>query len=214
MDPKNEWVIYILIFICIVCLWIWVFCLCEVDYEWLSGYVGNGDMVFFKSYDQFYGAKMMSYFTHVGMVIEIDGRLCVFEANPVLGVGLYDLRERVNRCVGNCYIKKLKVGLTAAEVDRLLEFCNFAVKEMWYETDIAGEVVRKLMGRNVCGLNTNCAELMFLTLQYIKGDMEAPWYCHYIWWCRNCNLYEDVYYKVLCKRLVKLDGTEVVNVGL
>lgn len=214
MNSKNEWAIYILIFICIVCLWIYIFCFCEVDYTWLNKYLENGDMIFFKSYDHLYGAKMISYFTHVGIVVEIKDKLCIFEANPRLGVGLYDLRERVNRCVGNCYVKKLKKALNGDEIDKLLEFCNFAVANMWYETDISGEFVRKLSGKNICGLNTNCAELMYLTMNYVKKGLKAPWHCHYIWWCRNCELYLDTYYKIPCKRLVELNGTEVENIGL
>lgn len=205
-----EWYIILIV---LVFIWVYIFWFLEIKCVDFDGEFMNGDLVFFKNLDNWYGCTMASYMTHVGIVFNSDGEWMILEANP-LGVGVYKAWERVKRSTGFCYVKHLKVSLTESQVSDLIWFSKYCVENMWYEKRIALEVVKKIMGKNKCGKNTNCAELIWLCLKFMGFDIKTPWHCHYIWWCRDCDLYLDVYYKVIRKGLVTLDGTEIVNNGL
>jgi hypothetical protein len=200
-----------IIIIALLFIWVYIFWFLEIRCGVFDDF-RNGDLVFFKNLDNWYGCLMGSYVTHVGIVFWGDGEWMILEANP-LGVGVYKAWERVNRAFGYCYVKHLKKEMSEVEVRDLIWFSGYCCDNMWYERKLGIEYLKKIVGKG-CGKNTNCAELVWLCLKFIGYDVGLPWHSHYIWWCRDCDLYESDYLKIIRRGLVTADGIEIVNNGL
>jgi hypothetical protein len=172
--------------------------------------VKTGDLVLFKAMDNLYSTVIGSYFTHIGIII-IDDKLTggvpfIFEA---MGVRKFQLRqdkskrgiyctpllERLKRFNGITYLKQLDNNILPMMHNNLLNFIYYALDNMDYEYNILQSFTRKLLGEK-CSDNTNCGELVFLSLVNMDLLVEKQWLSpiklnklhHLRWMCTIKNL--------------------------
>jgi len=178
--------------------------------------VKTGDLILFKAMDNLYSVVIGNYFTHVGIVI-IDDKLTngepyIFEATGIRKLqlrhnkskrGIYctPLLERLKRFRGYIYLKSLDNAILPMMHNNLLNFIYYALDNMDYEYNLARSCVRKLLGE-ACSDNTNCGELVFLSLinmdllseQYWDSTIKLKDLHHLRWMCNIQNLNNDYKY--------------------
>jgi hypothetical protein len=68
----------------------------------------TGDLVFFVSKDSEI-IWLPYYFTHVGIIVKIDGKIYILDSDPLLtGKYLMDINEYINKYCGHVYFVKMK----------------------------------------------------------------------------------------------------------
>ena len=170
-----------------------------VYYHTIKDKLKTGDIILFKAYNSFNSISLFSYFTHIGIVVLYDNIPYIFEAanttgmplkttHNLRGIFVEKLEERINRYKGKIVLKYLKHPLTTTQIDDLKQFIEFAKKHMYYQKWVKTSVVANFAGVKLCSLDTNCAELTFLSL--IKTNL-LPMKCyykntlHYMRWIEN-----------------------------
>lgn len=155
----------------------------------------TGDLILFRTTQNFNSLKMINYFTHCGIVIEIEGRPHIFEStgidynshilphhNPD-GIFITPLKERIQKYKGYCYWKQLEKPLTKEQIDTLTAFANYALDNFHYDRNIFGVVLQNALGLRQCSENTNCGETCFLALiaaDLIDESEYDKWRLHYL----------------------------------
>ncbi len=135
----------------------------------------TGDLILFRTTQNFNSLKMVNYFTHCGIVILIDDVPFLFEANGVehmnllghhnpKGIFLSPLRERIQKYKGYCFLKPLETPVTQEQIGQLSDFIIHAIENFYYDKNIATVILKNVIGLRKCSSNTNCAELCFLAL--------------------------------------------------
>lgn len=162
----------------------------------------TGDLILFRTTQNFNSLKMVNYFTHCGVVVEIDGVPFLFEANGVehmnlldhhnhRGVFLSPVRERIQKYKGYCYWKRLEHPLNQEQIDNLKRFVTYALENFYYDTNISTVALKNVLGLRKCDANTNCAELCFMAL-LVLGLIDLSEYdkrrLHYLKYV--CNIEE------------------------
>ncbi len=138
--------------------------------------VKTGDLIVFKSSNNFNAIYIGCYFTHIGMVYIKDNIPYIFEANGLRGgaytiphhnphgISISLLEERIKKYKGKCYLKALNKPVDQNAIINLEVFMKFAVENMFYDYDVLKAGVRKLTGDKKCSYGTNCGDIMFLSL--------------------------------------------------
>jgi hypothetical protein len=140
----------------------------------------TGDVILMKAYNHFSAVVIGNYFTHLGLVyVRPDGTPMLFEAAETsksnlkdhhsrAGVYLTPLKERLQKYKGMCWLKALNKPLEPGVVSNLERFISYALKHMYYSTSVVSDGLKKMVGLSRCGDNTNCAEIVFLSLLVCK----------------------------------------------
>ena len=140
-----------------------------------SGLIKTGDMILFKASNNFNSIYMGSYFGHMGVVVMYDGVPYLFEANGVEhmplkphhnknGIFLTPLKERLQKYKGRTFIKRLGKPIDKKTIDEFKGFIQVCLKKMHYELAVVKSWFKKITGVEKCRFNTNCGELVFLSL--------------------------------------------------
>jgi len=162
--------------------------------------IKTGDIICFKAYNNFNSIFFGSYFGHLGIVyVGDDGVPKLFEANGVEnmdlrpehnknGIFLSDLGPRIAKYKGRCFLKSLKYPVDSRKKAEFKKFIDFALDNMKYDMNIFRNSFRKLLNLERCTTNTNCGEIVFLSLLKLKllpmKLYDAP-SCHYLRWMSN-----------------------------
>ena len=179
--------------------------------------VKTGDMILFKATDNLHSVVIGNYFTHIGIVI-IDDKLTngepyIFEATGIRksplhsdkskrGIYCTPLLERLKRYKGYTYLKPLNNTVLPMMQNNLLNFIYYALDNMDYEYSAMLSCVNKLLGE-ACSDNTNCGELVFLSLinmdllneKYWSSPVKLSNLHHLRWMCNVKDLNNDYKYK-------------------
>lgn len=135
----------------------------------------TGDLILFRTTQNFNSVFMANYFTHCGIIIEIEGTPYLFEANGVekmhllnhhnrAGIYLTPIKERIQKYKGYCYWKPIESPLSEEQAHNLATFAEFALQNFYYEYNILKISIKNLFNLRTCCENTNCGELSFLSL--------------------------------------------------
>lgn len=210
----SHWAL-IIVLIILIAMWYWNFQLRDPGYAEipLAEYVPKtGDLILFKAYDNWNGAKIGCYFGHIG-VVYVDGsdESYIFEAAGTRDVdsriGLnrsgilfnkFDIRVRTYK--GAVFVKKLNVinqvispSQGGLYTDRFLNFVDYALQNMYYEYDVVGTGLRKGLGIDGFSNGTNCGEIAFLSLVALgilpeeEYDRCRPHYLRDMCYIENCK---------------------------
>jgi len=142
-------------------------------------YLKTGDMLIFKAYNNFNSVFLGSYYGHMGIVyIDPNDETqtpMLFEANgiefmPLLdhhnknGIFFTPVKERIQKYKGRVFVKSLNHPVCdLADLD-FKEFISYCLNNMKYDHRIIKSWLKKITGVSKCGKNTNCGELVFLSL--------------------------------------------------
>jgi hypothetical protein len=178
----------------------------------------TGDLILFKAFNNFRSIYTGCYFGHIGIVyVDTDGTPLLFEANGVetvilkpehnnKGLFLTPLNDRVKKYKGTCFWKQLNKELSKESVIALKEFIDYALDNMKYDMNVVGSALKKRFGIERCSNNTNCGELVFLSL--IKANLlPIEEYDKKIW----IHLDYVTYLKELNNGYKYLDITEIID---
>lgn len=135
----------------------------------------TGDLLLFKATNNLNALMLGNYYTHIGMVVIIDGVPAIFEAQNVeghylprrnnkRGIFLCNLKDRIHRYRGYVYHRPLNQEVHPAQVGYLMDFINYALENMWYTSSVYATAIKKYMGAAACQSNTDCGQLVFLAL--------------------------------------------------
>lgn len=138
-----------------------------------SNLLKTGDLIIFKAYNNFNSIITSSYFGHIGMVVVENNNVMLFEANGmektptkshrvVTGMFYTPLLDRIRRYKGRCFWRSLNKKISNLIIEAFMTFINYAMSNMKYEYNIISSWLAKALGKERCGNNTNCAELIFL----------------------------------------------------
>jgi hypothetical protein len=145
----------------------------------------TGDVILFHASDNINSVLLGSYFVHVGIVynplhndkpmffeaaavenmyLPIEGESPFEICNNKKGILVCDLVKRIERYSGYVFLKRLN-----KKVDPFLEiefekFIQFAMDNMYYDYRVFLTAISKYILGEKCNINTNCAELVFLSL--------------------------------------------------
>jgi len=142
-------------------------------------YLKTGDIIIFKSYNNFNSVLMGNYYSHIGVVyIDPDDEKKIpllFEANGVEnmnllnhhnknGIFLSPVEERIQKYKGRAFVKRLNKKVDEQKIKEFKYFIDFCLKNMSYEYNIIKSAVYKYLSLERCGKKTNCGELVFLSI--------------------------------------------------
>jgi hypothetical protein len=139
-------------------------------------HVKTGDLICFKAYNNFNSVFIGSYFGHVGIVYAPKGQEpMLFEANgieymnlrphhPQTGMFCTPLAERVRKYKGACYWKPLDYPVEPHIEYGFGKFIEYCMKEFHYDVSVFQAGIRTGLGFGKCSKNTNCGEIVFLSL--------------------------------------------------
>lgn len=150
--------------------------------------VRTGDLIFFKSTNNYHSQLFGNYYTHVGMVV-LEGEIpYLFEADltkegelhesenekgekdfvgSIKGIFYSPLVDRIRKYQGYTYLHRLKSNKIVNEV-KLREFIKYAMDKMYYQKFIGWNFLAKCFGEEL-HQGTNCGEICFLAA--IAGDI-------------------------------------------
>ncbi len=180
---------------------------CEsIQYRDIVPNIRDGDLILFKACDNLNVLVHGSYFSHIGMVVHIDGVPHMFEANNPTGMNLLPhhnpagifltpLYERVSKYRGYCYVRHLNKKLTDEHLVLLLKFIRFAVDNMYYDKAVVRSGFACLFGKP-CSKKTNCGQILFLAL-IAMGLLPFEYYrksiLHHLMYISNLRQLQDGY---------------------
>ena len=135
----------------------------------------TGDIILFKASNNFNSIVTTSYFGHMGMIYVCDGVPMLFEANGIehmnlkphhngRGVFLSPVCDRIKKYKGRCYWKPLNKEIDPLIAFEFGKFIQYALKNMYYDTQVIQSGFKKLLGLERCCNGTNCGEIVFLAL--------------------------------------------------
>lgn len=206
--------------VCIILLsYIYYIYLCHpildsIHYEHISkqNRFKTGDLILFHALDNINPIFIGSYYGHIGIVYvnpDDPQRIpYIFEANstrnlPILdrhnkrGIFLSPLENRVRKYKGYVFYKELSGKVPEYIVRDFSNFIKYALENMYYEDRILYSGAKKAFGEKL-GNNTNCAELVLLSLIKlgildINNYNKSSW--HYLRWvCSIKNLDNGMHY--------------------
>lgn len=139
----------------------------------------TGDIILFKAFNHFNSVFIGSYFSHIGVVYIANGVPMLFEAANVeemplkshhsrRGIYLTRLADRIKKYKGRCYWKPLNQPLSNSYIAEYQRFIHFALQNMYYDTAVLTDGIKKGLGIEKCGLGTNCGQITFLSLIKLK----------------------------------------------
>lgn len=118
-----EYVITLFLYLCVIfmlyylSLKVYIYMLEEIEFTKFLDLVEPGDLILFKWHEVDILHEIFSSFTHVGIVIQIDDRLCILETHLkgdtkkmgyyTSGVNIYDLNQRIKEYEGDIFLLKL-----------------------------------------------------------------------------------------------------------
>lgn len=175
----------------------------------------TGDMILFKAYNNFYSIIHGSYFGHVGLVfidpLDSYKTPMIFEANgvestplkehhPRNGIFLTPLADRIKKYKGRCFIKRLKEPLSDIQIKEFKDFIDYAKNNFQYDYCIGKNAFKKLLGYKRCDKNTDCGQLVFLSLICLNlldiNEYNTPIFNHLLYvnnlYKLKNNSYEDL----------------------
>lgn len=139
----------------------------------------TGDMLIFKAYNNFNSVFLGNYYGHMGIVyidpLDPAQTPMIFEANgletmPILnhhnknGIFYSPLKERIQKYKGRVFIKSLNQPIPHNIDLDFKNFINYCMDNMKYEYAIIKSWIKKITGISRCSKNTNCGEIVFLSL--------------------------------------------------
>jgi hypothetical protein len=134
----------------------------------------TGDLVLFKPYDNHYALVFGCYFTHVGIVVVDNNVPMIFEANrnPIFpyiaehtngkGIHYSCLKNRIAHYAGKVYLKKINKEFDEFKRKMLMEYIDFAMKNMYYSNNVISNAALSLFGLRKCRKDTDCGQILFL----------------------------------------------------
>ena len=183
-----------------------------VDHLIQSKKLKTGDLILFKAYNNYNSIIHGSYFGHIGMVYIMDGIPYLFEANgiektPLLchhskkGVFLTKLADRVRKYKGRAFLKPLNNYISPKSETNLSEFIHYALLNMQYDKDLILNSVKKALDIKRCDKNTDCGQIMFLSLIKMGlldlAEYEVPRLNHLKYVCDLQKIKNGYYYSDL-----------------
>lgn len=171
----------------------------------------TGDIICFKAYNNFNSIFIGNYYGHIGIVY-VDpnnpDEPYLFEANGVekmalkdhhnkAGIFLTPVKERIAKYKGRCFYKGLNKEIHPDVCKEFKQFIDYCLETMKYEKSIFKSSIKKWIGWERCNHNTNCGELIFLSLiklGLIPYEMYDKPTLHYLKWMCNIKKLENDYY--------------------
>jgi hypothetical protein len=182
----------------------------------------TGDIILFHSLDNIYSV-FIGYYTHCGIIyIDPDDPSrtpYLFEAIgppdananvlaneiPRNGICICKLEDRLRRYKGYVYYKQLSEPIPQLICEEFKKFIGFARNHMFYDYNFHSMVIHKFMMRNKCSINTNCGELVFLSLIRLRLLPDKTYNekisHHLLWISRLKNLTGKYHYKDIIRIL-------------
>jgi hypothetical protein len=207
----------LIIVLIIIYIWWMEFSHPECDSIWIDFVLDSaktGDLILFKALDNYNSSKTFCYYTHIGVVYypqsfkDENKPPMLFEAAGTTGMELYkhensagifleDLKTRLTRYKGRLYYKQLNACINPVPENQFMEFINYAMKNMYYEYSVITNGIKKGLGLEKCGHNTNCGELSFLSLIKL-GILDSSKYqqnaFHHLYYISNLTDCDYGYY--------------------
>lgn len=178
----------------------------------------TGDIILFKSIDNINSSLLINHFTHIGLVI-VDKVLTnnepyIFEACATLkmnipynrpntwntkfdkGILFHPLYERLKKYNGYTYYKPLSKALTYSMKISLINFIFYALNNMEYNYNIVHSIFQNVIIGKKCNNETNCGELVFLSLINAGLLDNRLWHkrtIHYLKWMSNIINLKNLY---------------------
>lgn len=167
----------------------------------------TGDLIFFKACDNIKSIPVHDYYTHVGIVVEFNRKLYLFEAQNTevhriprdpRGIHVAPLLERITRYRGYSYVRFLNKELEPERKEYLYQFVDYALNNMWYTNSLEFNNIKKWLGLTKCGNNTDCSQLVFLSLIKMGlisiEEYSIPILNHVIYLSKKYNLLDGFCY--------------------
>jgi hypothetical protein len=171
------------IIVIIIIIWIyWIYLnhptFNNITYEELKPRFKTGDIILFHALDNINPIFIGSYFGHIGIVyvdpddpnkipylFEAAGtkKMCLGKHNNPRGIFFSKLDDRLRRYKGYTFYKELSHPIDPAICRGFKNFINFAYINMYYEYNVVSSGIKKGTIEK-CSLNTNCGEIVFLSL--------------------------------------------------
>ena len=157
-----------------------------IDIDELYKSCNTGDIIYFRWPYPDIGFRLFSKFSHVGMVYRDDKRVYILETHPEgdgselgvdeSGVHLYDLKERIEKYTGICYLSTLNIDSCvqseSLNVHRLVEKRMDKYKRIPFDEDFRYNYVMAYL-HNLIG-KTRKNEKMYCStfIGFILKDLE------------------------------------------
>lgn len=217
--------ILISILIILIILILWVILLDMMHPKLKSEYLDNllkthrfktGDIILFHSYENKY-SMFIGYYTHVGIVYvdpkdqkkvpflfeaigPPDENSCASQKKiSQNGICISKLEDRLRRYKGLIFYKELNKKVPPEICVEFKNFINFATNHMFYDFNFHSMIIHKAIMRNICSINTNCGELVFLSLIKLGILPKTIYYKkishHLLWISRLKNMNDGFFYK-------------------
>lgn len=146
----------------------------------------TGDLILFKAYNNFNSIFHGSYFGHIGIVVVVNDIPMLFEANGIErvplkshhnknGIFLTPVADRIKKYKGRAFLKQLSTSIDPEIISGFFDFIHLALKEFKYDYNVISAGFRKLFGMEKCGKNTDCGQIVFLSLIKLGLIEESEW---------------------------------------
>lgn len=199
----------------ILIVWIWYmnYNHPECNEVWIDEVLAKcktGDLILFKSMDNYNSSKIFSYFTHIGVVYKhsFSNTLRIFEAQSPCNLELYDyenksgiydtdLQTRLTRYKGRLYYKPLNMPVNTELNSDFQNFIEYATANMYYDNNVIWNGIKKRLLFETLHEGTNCGELVLLSLIKL-GILDPSKYswksCHHLYWMAHIEVCDNGYY--------------------
>jgi len=163
----------------------------------------TGDLILFHPLDNMNPVKIMSYYTHVGIVINDEkNKPRIFEILNTKNINgnfsesgfmVSDLEQRIYKYKGYCFHKPLNRDLGKPEIEITANFVEYAEKNFKYDYDYRGYLFGLLV--NTPDSIMNCGELVYLWLIKIGLLSRDCFYkrCYHLKYVCNLSELENGY---------------------
>ena len=219
MEHKKRTIIFIIIVI-IILFWYWFMIWAYPNLEYVSlenllktKRLKTGDLICFKPYNNKYSLFMCSFYSHIGIIYvdptDKNQTPYLFEATnakyyskknwcPPNGIVLSEAKVRLSKYKGCLVYKELNQEISYLSQLDFKNFIKWAKNHMYYDINVVGTAFKKGILRCRCNLNTNCGELVFLSLVKLgllsMEDYDQGTFHHLLWMCRIKNLNHGFFY--------------------
>jgi hypothetical protein len=156
----------------------------KINIENLYNICKTGDMIYFRYKSVKLLDEIFSKYTHVGLVVELNGKKYIFESHlkgdaknmgiETDGVHLHDLIDRINTFEGNTYYSKLKYDIDKDIIDRFVdnidEYKKIKFQSSYRRYIIDNCLLDRIYNKCICK-NTNkkfCSEFVMFCLYELK----------------------------------------------
>lgn len=136
----------------------------------------TGDIILFKAYNNFNSLMHTSYYGHIGIIyVGDDGIPMMFEANGIdrmplkehhakTGMFFSPVADRIKKYKGQVCWKRLNIPVSDDTAASFREFIDYCLANMKYDMGVFSAGIKKYLGVKKCDLNTNCGDIVFLSL--------------------------------------------------